>query len=453
MMKRILALLMAALLLPACALAEAFRLDVTVDMEPETAAGVIRQSGVFAGAENEDALAAAFVDFLDGFGMHMTTQEDAARLELTFDDVSLIDLSLLMSGEDFILTSDLLDGSGFAIPMEIFSQENARVLPVLQNTDWAELAVEMFTAALEVLDSAEVVHARGSFVGDAYTGGVYCDTICLDDKIIAEALDAMMTRKARNVVTYLGVCLGVDGDAWLTKLSAIHAEAAEKNAHRYLLRIVRDANQTVVGASLTILQGESQLATLSVGFGESSLRIVAGLPMDAVNYWHAHEISWAVENGADGATRINLSGELTEFTADKREDYAAAFSHVADTRLRVQWSAEAGAQGGALTWKIALSTRMGDSLALDKTENQGLYIPGARFANTATYTRNGKVWMTEKAVWAPCDALDVSTEGMTLCSLIQPDEAMMTEMALTMGGELAMRLLKVIPMQLLLYFQ
>ena len=453
MLKRTLALLLVFLLLPAAALAEAFRLDVTVDLEPEAAASVIRQTGLFEGADDEAALAAAFVDFMDGLTLHMTTQEDASRLEIVFDETPLLDLTLLMGGEDIILTSDMLEGTGFSIPLELLSQENSSLLHILQDTDWADLASRMFTAAMEVLDGAEVTHARGSFNGDAYTGGVYCDTIILDDKIIAEALDAAMIRSARNAVTYICYCLGVDGDTLLQQLSATHAAAAEANEHRYIIRIVSDANEAVIGASLTVMRGEKQLATLSIGLKDNGLRIVVGLPMDTVNYWHDHEITLACETGDDGVTMYSLTGALTEFTAAKDEDFASASAHISDTRLRVQWSATVGTQGGGLSWSTVVSTRAGDSLIMDKTENQGLYIPGVRFVNNATYTRNGKVWMTEKTMWAPCDPIDASGEGLVLCDLLNPDEALMNEMALTMGGELAMRLLQVIPAQLLLFFQ
>lgn len=453
MLKRTLALLLVLLLLPAAALAEAFRLDVTVDLDPEAAAGIIRQAGLFAGADDEAGLAAAFADFLDGFALRMTTQEDASRLEIIFDDATLFDLSLLMGGENVILTSDMLDGTGFSIAKEMLSQENTRLLPILQNTDWADLAGKMFTAAMEVLKGAEVTHARGSFAGDAYTGGVYCDTIILDDKIIAEALDAAMVRPARNLVTYVCSCIGVDGKALLEQLSAAHAAAAEANEHRYIIRIISDANEVFIGASLTIVQGDRQLATLSVGMMENGLRIVAGLPMDAVNYWHEQEITWSSETGDDGVTMYTMTGTLTEFTADKKEDYASAVAHIEDTRLRVQWTATIGTQGGGLSWSTMVATRVGDSLSLDKTENQGLYIPGVRLVNTASYSRNGKVWMTEKTLWAPCDPIEATGDGLILCDLVNPDEAMLTEMALTMGGQLAMRLMQIIPPQLLLFFQ
>ena len=95
MMRRMLALLLAVLFLPAAALAEAFCLDVTVDMEPDAAAEAIRQTGIFAGAENEAELAAAFVDFMDGFHIRLTTQEDAVYLDMLFDDAPLLDHVLI----------------------------------------------------------------------------------------------------------------------------------------------------------------------------------------------------------------------------------------------------------------------------------------------------------------------------------------------------------------------
>ena len=450
-MRRMLALLLAVLFLPAAALAEAFCLDVTVDMEPDAAAEAIRQTGIFAGAENEAELAAAFVDFMDGFHIRLTTQEDAVYLDMLFDDAPLLDLSLLMTGEEYVLTSDLLDGAGFSIPAA--TQESVRLQRLLENTDWAGLATGMLTAAFEAFSGAQIVQTRGCFAGDAYTGGVYCDTVYLDDQLIAKALDAMMTRQAGNVVTYLGVCLGMDGDALLEQLSALHAKAAEENAHRYILRIVRDANHVLIGLSLTVMKEESQLATLSVGISENGLRIVAGLPMDAVNYWHVHDIAWAEETGADGVTKYSLSGTIKEFTAEKNLDFSMASAYITETRFTAQWTADIGMQSGGLSWKTAVSTRVGDTLIIDKTENQGLYIPGMRFANTTTYTRNGKLWMTENALLAPCSPMAVDADSLTLYSLAAADQTQINELSWTMGAELAMRLLQILPMELLLYFQ
>lgn len=453
MTKRILALLLALLLLPAAALAEASRIDLTLTLDAENAAEVFKATGLFAGADNEDALCDAMVDFMDGFAMSLITQDDAVRMEIAFGETPLLDLSVLMGGENLIITSDLMEGAGLSVPMALLNAENDEFARLLADTDWADMLSTMLNAAVRSFDGVQGVETRGSFSGDAYTGGVYCTTYTFDDKAVAGLVDALLTDDFRALVNAAADYWDFDGAAFLAGIDEANAKAAEENAHRYIVRLVRDADYAPVGMSVTVLRGEEQLATLSIGLASDALRIVAGFGMDDVNYWHSQVITCTQSVSEDGTATTVVNGQLTEFTAPKSDDFAYASANMTDALLTNDWSMTLAAQGSGMTWRCTSTQKQGSTGDVTGMEGQGLYLPGVRFANTCTYSTNGKSYMTERLTWAPCDPIPSDGAGLELYSLLSGDDADVTALATSVGLELAERLMKIVPFQLLMYFQ
>ena len=450
MMKKIIALLLAMCLGlgGVSALAEASRLEVRVSLDETNAPTVLQQLGLFSGESNQPDLCKSLAQLLKNFTMQLHMQEDATRVDFVFDGVTLLELSVLMGGENLVITSDLMDGAGLGLPMEYVTMlTDYGMANVIQNNDWLDLATRMLEAGLEVLGGAEVVRSSGSFSGDAYTGGATCTTIYLDDKIIAETLDAMMIRSARNTVTYLF------GDEFLTEFTAMNAAAAEANAHSYILRIVRDEADVLVGVSLTVLQGDKQLATLSLGIGENDLRLVAGFPLDDVNYWHHSEVTWEVTEDPTGMETLRLTGSVEEFIAQKNYDFALGEMYRTQSMFYNTWNAQVNRQGSAYSWNMSLLERAGDSLVVDKTECQGLYLPDSRLSNTVTRSHSGKVWLTVSVNWATCEEMDAEGTGLVLYDLLTLDESTANDLVYGMAMDLAMRLLQVVPANLLVYLQ
>lgn len=455
MMKKILALLLAVMLLPAAALAETYGLEFSVTMNAENAVDVIKSTGLFAGSNDEDGLCAAFVDLIDGIALRIVAQEDAASVALTFDETNLFDLSVLTGGEDVIILSELLNGTGFKVSKAALAEADAEddaFVQLMENTDWISLVTGMFSAAMEKMDGVQVTTQRGSFSGDAYSGGVFCTTITFDDAAIAAMLGAMLTDDARALVKDLGAYWEFDGEAVIRSIEEANTNAAQENAHRYILRLVYDAEETLIGASAVVMSGSKQLGTLSLGFGAEKLTIVAGFGLDDVNYWHCQEIAMTMTEGDDGMTTIALKGSIEEYTAPKDEDFAFAAATKDSTLYDLDWTAELNLQGGNATWKYA-SERQLSGAAATGMKGQGMYLNGKRMTNSCTYLMGGKEYMTERLVWAPCAALDLSAEGVTLIDLTAVDDTAMSEVAFALGNELATRLLQVIPMKLILFLQ
>ncbi|MBQ2954809.1 MAG: hypothetical protein IJE07_14860 [Clostridia bacterium] len=452
MTKRILALLLA-LLLPVAALAETCCLEASVQINQENAPDVFKAMGLFAGANNEDDLCQSLAEMVDGFAIRVVTQEDANRFTMAFDDTNLLEMSVIASGADLVITSELLGSNALLIPADLMSPEDAAFVQLMEGTDWLQLLGGVVSAAAAHLDGFEVTTQRGSFSGDAYAGGVYCTTCTFDDADIAALLSAAMTDEVRELILAVAEYLGFDGEGFIAGIEQAHQDASAANTHHYIVRVVYDAAYAPIGLSATVLAGEKQLATLSVGYADGELLIVAGLPMDDVNFWHCHGISLTKTTDEDGAIHLALEGSIVEFTGLKDEDFAFAAAVFEETLYELDWSAQINLVGDNAAWSFE-SVQGTDVATGSGMTAKGFLLGGTRFSNTCSYSFGGKVYMTERITWAPCDPISTDLSGYTLCDVMAAEDAgLLNEMGADLTTELTTRLLKVVPMQLLLYLQ
>lgn len=443
-MKKLLALLLAALLLPSAALAQTQCAELIVTVNEENCAEIIQALNVFEG-DNAAQLSRSMAKLMNGFGLRLYAQEDAAKLELLMSSTVLMDMTAMTTEDALVITSGLMEGYGLSIPLNLLNAESDAAAKLLEQTDWLQLLGGVAAAGAASLAGVEMTTARGSFSGDAYTGGVYCTTIMLDDSDVAALLSALMTDELRALLTEL--LAYADGDpALLGELDALHAKAAEKNAHRYIIRIVEDGAGEFVGLSAVIMQGEKQLATLSLGVpDDETLHIVLGLGMSEENYWYSHVIT---------GTLSSLKGECIEFMGAKDEDFAFALA-VADAYLaRRTWSMDVAADDHKALWTVAMDMSAGEA-------EQTASLRGAGLVNTGTGTMKGSLnyliggaeYMTLTLNVAECEPLDTDVSDLTLCDLSSESEeqqALLNEIAEVMGVNLSMKLLQVIPMDLLM---
>ncbi len=455
MTKRILALLLA-LLLPAAALAENFCLEYSVELDAENASALFRTMGLFSGADNEETLCKAMVELLDGFSFRLLTQDDATRVEVNFDETTLLDFTVITGAENLVFTSDLMDGAGLSIPMAAMDLENDALVQMMGDTDWEKLLSGMATAALGKLEAVEMTRTRGSFAGSAYTGGVWCTTIVVDDQWIADMIDALLTDEMRALVIDVADYFGFDGKNLFSAIDEANAAASQANAHRYIIRLISDEQENPVGISVTVMRGDEQLAALSLGIEKNQLTLVIGIGMDDANYWHYQKFSWEELATGDNTAAARLGGQILEFTAPKTDDFAFALETYSDLRMQRDWQVILNRLGDHATWqwKYNVTERMPGSAAVHAQDGQGQYSPaGHSFSNTCTYSWDGAVYMTETFSLTPCDAIPTDVSGLTLCDLTGDDEELMQEIAFNFAGALASRLLAIFPMELLLYFQ
>lgn len=451
MMKKMLALLLAMLLLPFAALADASRFDVEITVDEEKMATIFANSGMFADAENEEKLCAAMAKLMN-LGFSVIMQDDAAYMELNMADTSVLDLSVLMGGNDLIIASSLMGSDALSFPMALLNVENDEFMQLMANTDWEKLLGGMVMAAMQSLQGVESNRMRGSFSGDAFTGGVYCTTYTFDDADIAAIIDALLTDDCRALILACAEYWETDGAAFLADVDEKNAQVAEANAHRYIVRLVEDENNVLIGIAATVMQGNKQLGTLSVGFEEDSVTFVIGFALEEENYWHAQEITFTEKTDESGAVTMTFSGTLLEFTAPKTDDYAYAHVNSAKVKMNTIWSLDVTTQNSATAWNLTANQKLGYGSTVQSVKAQGLYIPGVRFVNVSDYSMNGDQYMTEKMTWAPCDPIDSTGEGLTLHNLLNTDEETLTKIGMSFGMELAKRMMNAIPMELIFYF-
>ncbi len=450
MMKRMLALLLA-LLLPTIALAESSRLDVTLTVNEANVAEALRTSGAFAGEFNEEGLCSAVARLINGLGMSLHMQDDAYRMELRMAGSSLLDLSFLQQGNDVVMTSDLMEGYGLLLPGAAADISSAFSGIPGHEEELLEDLNGMVAALAAQLAAIPCTSARGAFNGDAFTGGVYCDTYTFDDAQVTALVGTMLTQEARAMLLSAADALGEDGAALLTAMDEKNAQVATENVNRYILRVVKDAERTVIGLSCTVLQGERQVATASLGLREDGACLVVGLPLAQENYWHWHDITVLPEQAENGAVSQRMRGKLLEFTAPKDEAFAYAKQTGTETLLNSGWSLHVTEQAGLIGCQLEITTQRGADTALNTVSVNSIYKPGQRLAANAVISVDDQEHMTLSVVWAPSEPIDTTCAGLEVVDMSTEDgEVQANEIAYAFGTQFGLRLMQLLPPELMM---
>ena len=447
-MKKLLALLMVLLLLPASALAEAMCFEVTVTADETNLLEQLKASGIYAGA-NEDVLCAALAKLINGSGLRVITQEGGGSVELLVAGETLLDAAAMTTATELLFTSGLMGDYALTIPMEVVELLGDAADVICQKDALMPLLDGALKAAEAQLEGVNVTTARGSFSGHAYYGGVYCDTYTFDDAQLAAILDAFATDDLREQILGIAELLGMDTAVPFAQFDAKNAQVTAENAYRYVVRMVYDAEKEPIGLSAVALQGDSQLVTLSIGMAADALNIVIGIGMDEMNYWHSHEITIAVATDENGVETRTYSGMIAEFTAPKEDDFAYAQAASGLDQLRAVWSLDLTRKGAETTWKFSHQERKGTSTAISMVDWNGSFTAEQHLQSTLTTRYNGKPCLTVSMSWEPCEDVSVDLTGLALCSLLTDDTTQFDELAYNAGTELAIRVLKIIPAQLL----
>lgn len=446
-MKKLLALFLALLLLPAAALAEAISYELTIAADEANMTAVLTASGAY-----DDDMASAIAALLNGTSLKVIAQENGGSLALTVAGTPLLDATVLADEMDMTLTSTLAEGYAITLPIEVVELMGEVLTPAAQQVDWLALLEEALAAASIQAEGIAVTSVRGSFSGHAYTGGVYCDTYTFDDAQIAAILSALLTDELSIHLQEAASLLGLNGVELLLQIAQKHEQVAADNAYRYIVRVVYDARREPIGASAVVLQGDSQLGTLSIGMQEDTLQIVLGIGMDDANFWHSHEITFAAPTDADGTEHLQYSGFIQEFTAPKEDDYAYAMAASGVDQLRAAWSLDLAAKDDAITWSLNHQERRGTSTAIHIVDWTGDCTPGQQLHSTWTASQNGKQYLTITLNGQPCEPIAADFNGLTMCNILA-DDGLLNEMAYAAGMELAMRLVQALPAQLLMLLQ
>lgn len=407
-MKRLIALVIA-LLLPCGALAEAWRAGVELEVDEAYYAELLapKLAALTGDQSVGETLAKASGGLLNGLSLTVVAQEDAAQLDLQPGGKEFIDLAIHVKEDCAVITSDLMRGYGLLGRMN----ETAAPAPDLQ-----QLSAGMLTAAAQSLSGMEHVSAQGVFAGDAYTGGTFCDTYTLDDRDVAAILSSLLTPEARAYLTELMDRSGLAAEEILGQWDAQHAAVAEANAHTYIVRLVRDAQNRLIGLSLTVLRGDAQVATLSCGFAPDGLRIVLGTGSAEQNdWWYDFIVQAESETGWQGV--------CTQLTGAKDESFSYASAVTTDPRSLIMWQMNVTRTETGSTWRYEHEANGSD---YDRPESVVSVLEcsdSGAFESVTTLLLADREMAQLHISATPCEAIAPLADGLTLCDLDSGDES------------------------------
>lgn len=440
-MKRILALLLA-LLLPGCAVAETYGFSLSVDVDEAAFVSCVKPTLVRESqlaAYDPDVLAAVLAKCLNGLDVEVKSQEDAASLKVSLSKGDMLDLTCHATDEALYYTSPML--AGHALWAEMDAEDEIDEL--IAKTDWKSVMSGVMESVENWLSNFEPTVSGGVFDGDAYEDGTRCITWSLTDMDIAALQDGMMTDELRGFIRELG-SIGLDAAALLGGFDALNARVADEDTYLYILRAVTNDAGEFVGASLTILEENTQVATASLGMKGNAIKLVVGLGLHEQNYW------WEFSAKQTQQENISyLSGISREWVADKAE----SFSYVSATNAPLatyQLRCTLTRTGERILWDGSLS--MGsESSSTPLCSIKGSYSP-ANGAFDCSVALGGKVPFLRLNIRfgqvEPIPAMDAS---LKLCSMTSnADAALFAELTDKFAAKFMARLIKLLPMDLIM---
>lgn len=442
-MKRLLALLLA-LLLPGCAAAETYGFSVSVELDEAVFAAAAKQTLVLdsqLAAYDLDSLAAALAKSLNGFSVNVVSQEDAASLKVSLSKGDLLELTCHATEDAFYYTSPML--SGHALWTTAIGAEK-EIFPKME-TDWESVFSGAMAAVETWLSNIEPVVMSGVFDGDAYADGNYCVTWSLTDMDIAALFDGVMTDDVRAVLHDLLGHFGSDASGVLKEFDALNARIADEDVYLYILRFVTNDEGAFVGASLTIFEENAQVATMSLGMAENSVKLVLGLGLDEQNYW------WELSVKENQQENISyLSGSSREWVADKAE----SFSYVSATNAPVttyQLRYALTRTGERLMWDGSVSSGS-DTASTPVYSSSGNYVPETKTLECNIALGSGSVAPLRLNIrFGPTEAIPPMDANIKLCSMTSAaDAALYTELTDKFVANFLARMIKLLPMDLIM---
>ena len=432
-MKKLLAILLV-LMLPVCATAEAY--SFTFDVETgEAFLQFVENAMRLEGAETAEATEAAQMlqSLVNGMGMDFVAQEDAFDMQLRFSGEELMDLTAYETNQELMLTSTLIPGYALSAMQE----SDAAQATALEQIDWVGAALSVLPSVTEWCNALKSTEAQGSFVGDAYEGGVKCTTWSVADQAVATLVDAVLTEDVCAALKAVFTAMEMDADAILSQIREQNKLVAQENLHTYLLRWVQDAQDQPIGASLTVLKNGEQIATVSMGFQDDGCRLVIGLGLDIQNYW--------CETIVQDAS-VDEVWQLTCRTREWADDKENAFAYISAVKEPET----------DLSWSIAVDEQAWECVVRDRSEVI-LTANGTRDAQTGNV--KGQIAIGSEAAlilniefaMGPTTDIQPMSADVTKVSADNPEDADQYEQLVKqLTATLMARLIKLLPLQMIL---
>ncbi|MGN0971587.1 MAG: hypothetical protein ACI4OY_06495 [Aristaeellaceae bacterium] len=442
-MRKLMACLLAVLLLAQMptALGEGAQ-SLTITLETDAS----RLSPLVAALVGEEgsSLGESLAELVNTCVLESRWQEDAAVTTLSLKGETVLCYAVTCAGDKTCVTSSLLPD----YVLETITEQGVDWRLLLQ-ADWTAETAALAEQAATLMASLGPMEETGSFLGDAYEGGVRRVTCQMDDRaiyLLAECLLGALEQSEE--LTRVTGLLPEERYAAVAQLRSWLLPAALENVYRYQLSLVYDEADALVGVSLTALEEDKQISTLSIGLMEDGLEAVWGYGRDGVNDYIRLIV---LEEETEEALTLGLRLTVLEDPAHmgyamvSMLDGAAAEDHILS--LAVVPTEE----GYSVNGEYEFTTPAG-SMTL---AGNGTYAPEP-FALNATVdlyeTGRSTSLMTLRLATDACEAVTVDTEGLTVVDMDNMDEeteADLTEAMYKAGTELSLKLIFMLPSELL----
>lgn len=446
-MKKLLALLLA-LLMPVSGLAETYEVNLSLSTDEALFGRYVKQMMVMDSTDgniDHDKLAAAVAKILNGLGVSMKMQENAAAIDIQLGGSSVMDLVVHLEQDATFMTSSLLPGYCLRQKLDAPTAQESALADEIASTDWLAVLQSSTDTLQAWKEMIEPTIMTGVFSGDAYEGGTRCTSWVLTDKDIAALLDSLMTDELRSVTTKVMTLLNVDAEELLAQFDALNDRVSEEDAYIYMLRVVENDADQVIGLSLTVMQEYYQIATVSVGLSADEIRLVTGLGVNEQNYW------WEM------TCKPVMNGEKRSVTGISREWMAAksdGFAYVkvsTDPLTNYQWQFNVSKADDVCVWDGSFSTWNGQKYDVLCTTS-GVFDSKINAMNGIVGMGAGPSEPIKLAFsFGETEAIAGLDSSAVVCDMLDPADAELSEKLLNqLGTALLARLIKRLPMDLLL---
>ncbi|MGN0745759.1 MAG: hypothetical protein ACI4ML_03680 [Aristaeellaceae bacterium] len=444
-MRKLMACLLAALMLaqPVLALGEgAQSLTMTLETDANRLSPLVT---ALMGEEDPD-LGESLAALINSFVLETCWQEDATVVSLSLEGDTVLDYAATMAGGKACLTSSLVPGYALQTALE-------------QELDWSLLAqadwsVEMALLAEQVetmAASLEQVEETGSFLGDAYEGGVRRVTYRLDDRTIYLLAECLLgTLESSEQLAHATGWSPEECCAAVAQLRSWLLPAALENVYSYQLSLVYDEADVLTGISLTALAGDKQISTLSIGLMADGLEAVWGYGRDGVNDYI--RLLALTEETEDGAQALGLRLTVLEDPAHMGYSMVSLMDGAAEEDHMLSLAIYPAETGYSWIGEYQFTTPSGSVTLV----GNGTYVPEPFALNAAVdfyETEQSASLMTLWLTSDVCEAVTVDTEGLTIIDMDNMDEeteADLDEAMYSAGTELGLKLLFMLPKELFL---
>lgn len=451
MMKRVISILLALMLLSGTALAENYRLDITWEADEACALAYLEQTTNLQGSKLQNT-AKAYAELARGLGIQMNFQEGWTYLAASLKDTLLLDLGVASDWNKVHILSNLLPGHYMTVEV---SEEEAAASEAAWNqltgADWAAIAQEMIAARDSRLAALQHSTETGSFMGDAYEGGVLRHSYAFDDKDVAALVEDLLAVLEKH---------GIDdklledyvGEPLVEAIRQKNVQITEKNRFSYILHYVYDQMNAHVGSSLVVLENDQQVMTLSLcANADNGWRLVWGYGLNEKNYYVEMDL---IDDEASGGKTF----ALILYEDPMRMGYRGVEPYADYVVQMLTCTVSSQPQGNNRQWQAELI--LSDAGA---EQNNRYLIRGEHDAQTdiscviadwyISMEDDAVPVQTIKAELKPCEPMEWSVEGMT--SIRMNDDAsaaLIEELVEQASQELLVKLFKLLPPQILTMF-